>query len=58
MPLEKSPSKAAVGRNIKEMQDSGYPHKQAVAASLNNQRKSKFSSKDVATIKDRVKKGL
>lgn len=39
MPLMKSGSKAAVGKNIKEMMASGYPQKQAIAASLAQQRK-------------------
>lgn len=39
MPLIKSGSKAAVGKNISEMEASGYPAKQAIAASLSNQRK-------------------
>lgn len=40
MPLEKGKSKAVIGENIKEMKASGYPQKQAVAASLNQARKS------------------
>lgn len=39
MPLLKSPSRAAVGSNISEMRASGYPRKQAIAASLSNARK-------------------
>jgi hypothetical protein len=39
MPLEKSGSKAAVGRNIKEMKASGYPRKQAIAAALDTARR-------------------
>jgi hypothetical protein len=39
MPLEKTKSKAGIGRNIKEMMNSGHPKKQAVAASLNVARK-------------------
>ena len=39
MPLIKSGSKAAVSKNIAEMINSGYPQKQAVAASLSNARK-------------------
>ena len=41
MPLEKSPSKKAVGRNIREMKKAGYPQRVAVAAALNTQRKAK-----------------
>jgi hypothetical protein len=37
--LIKSGSKKSVGKNIKEMVSSGYPVKQAVAASLSNARK-------------------
>jgi hypothetical protein len=39
MPLIKSPSRAAVGQNIEEMQDAGHPHRQAVAAALSNARR-------------------
>jgi hypothetical protein len=45
MPLKKSASKKAVKENIKEMVKSGYPQKQAVAASLDNQRKMKGKKK-------------
>lgn len=38
MPLIHSPSRAAVGTNIKEMQAAGHPHDQAVAAALRNAR--------------------
>jgi hypothetical protein len=41
MPLKKSPSKKAVGENIREMRRAGYPQKVAVAAALNTQRKAK-----------------
>jgi hypothetical protein len=40
MPLKNGTSRATVGGNIAEMQDAGYPPKQAVAASLNQARKS------------------
>ena len=40
MPLKKGDSKAVVSSNIKEMRKSGYPEKQAVAASLSQARKS------------------
>ncbi|RPI83381.1 MAG: hypothetical protein EHM34_05400 [Nitrosopumilales archaeon] len=40
MPLQKGKSKKTVSSNIKEMMDSGYTQKQAVAASLNQARKS------------------
>lgn len=39
MPLIKSGSRAAVSRNISEMEQSGHPHNQAVAAALRNARK-------------------
>src|SRR4029077_613375 len=39
MPLIKSGSRAAIGENIREMQASGHPHNQAVAAALSNARK-------------------
>lgn len=39
MPLAKSPSRAAIGRNIKAEEMAGKPHKQAVAIALNVARK-------------------
>lgn len=39
MPLEKSKSKAAIGRNIKREEEAGKPQKQAVAIALNTARK-------------------
>jgi hypothetical protein len=38
MPLTPGASRAVIGRNIEEMQASGHPHKQAVAAALNTAR--------------------
>ena len=40
MPLEKGKSKKVIGKNIKEMEQSGHPKKQAIAASLSQARKS------------------
>lgn len=40
MPLKKGKSKKVISSNIREMMESGYPQKQAVAASLSNARKS------------------
>lgn len=40
MPLKSGKSKETIGSNIKEMEASGHPQKQAVAASLNEARKS------------------
>ncbi len=40
MPLSKGKSKKVIGHNIKEMEASGHPKKQAIAASLNEARKS------------------
>jgi hypothetical protein len=39
MPLIKSKSKKAVGKNISKMESEGYPHKRAVAAALETQRR-------------------
>ena len=40
MPLAKGKSKKVIGKNIAEMERSGHPAKQAIAASLNQARKS------------------
>jgi hypothetical protein len=39
MPLIKSASKKAIGKNIKEMEASGRPKKQAIAAALDTARR-------------------
>lgn len=40
MPLEKGKNRKVISHNIKEMENSGYPKNQAIAASLNEARKS------------------
>lgn len=45
MPLDKSGSKASVGKNISELKASGRPHKQAVAIAMKTQREAKGYSK-------------
>ena len=40
MPLHKGKSKEVIGENIAEMEESGHPPKQAIAASLNEARES------------------
>lgn len=40
MPLKKGASKRVISKNIKEMVHSGHPQKQAVAAALDEARKS------------------
>lgn len=45
MPLKKGSDKKTISKNISEMVHSGYPQKQAVAASLENARRSKAPSK-------------
>jgi hypothetical protein len=41
MPLKKGKSQKVVSENIREMIKAGHPRKQAIAAALNQQRKSK-----------------
>ena len=41
MPLDKSGSKASVGKNIKQEMAAGKPQKQAIAIALNTQRQAK-----------------
>lgn len=52
MPLEKGKSKATIGHNIEEMEKSGHPHKQAVAAALHTAHPG--GGKDAADLMDRV----
>lgn len=40
MPLHKGKSKKVIGENIKEMEASGHPKKQSIAAALSEARKS------------------
>lgn len=39
MPLKKSKSKKVIGENIREMEVSGHPKKQAIAAALDTARR-------------------
>lgn len=57
MPLEKGKSKAAIGRNIAEMEAAGHPRKQSIAAALGEARKSgaKIPMKKKSTAKRKVK---
>ena len=41
MPLKSGSSRKTISTNIREMMHSGYPQRQAIAASLSNARKSK-----------------
>jgi hypothetical protein len=50
MPLKRGTSRKTIGKNIKEMEASGHPKKQAIAAALNEARESG------ANIKKPVKK--
>jgi hypothetical protein len=43
MPLHQGKSKKVIGENIEELIQSGHPQKQAVAAALNQARKSSAS---------------
>lgn len=45
MPLMKSPSKKAVGKNIKTEMKAGKPQKQAIAIALDVQRRAKKATK-------------
>lgn len=45
MPLSKGKSQAVISKNISEMVRAGHPQKQAIAASLNEARKSGASIK-------------
>jgi len=40
MPLQNGKSQEVISKNIAEMEHSGHPHKQAVAAALNQARES------------------
>ena len=40
MPLKRGAGKAVIGENISEMEKAGHPKKQAIAAALNEARKS------------------
>jgi hypothetical protein len=40
MPLSKGKSKAVIGKNIKEMEETGHSKAQSIAAALNQARKS------------------
>jgi hypothetical protein len=40
MPLSKGKSRKTIGKNIAEMEESGHPKDQAIAASLSEARKS------------------
>lgn len=40
MPLSKGKSRKVIGHNIEEMEASGHPRKQAIAAALSQARKS------------------
>ena len=53
MPLKKSKSKAVVGENISKLMKEGYPQRQAIAISLDVQRRARAK----AAAKGRKKKG-
>lgn len=46
MPLSRGASRQTIGNNIKEMISAGHPQKQAIAASLNEARKSGTTHKE------------
>jgi hypothetical protein len=41
MPLKSGSSRETISQNISEMEHSGHPHNQAIAAALSNARKGK-----------------
>jgi hypothetical protein len=45
MPLQKGSSQTAISANIGELQDSGYPQKQAIAIAMDKAGKSKKKKK-------------
>lgn len=45
MPLKKGSGRKVIGENIKEMEASGHPRKQAIAAALDTARRSKKGKK-------------
>lgn len=54
MPLEKSPSRAAIGRNIKTEEATGRPKKQAVAIALSTARRAGAKIPKKSTAKSRT----
>lgn len=56
MPLKKGKSKKVVSKNISEMMHSGYPQKQAIAASLNSAGKSKKKKKHKESMEGYIKR--
>ncbi len=63
MPLKHGTSKKTIGKNIKEMEKSGHPKKQAIAAALNEARESgakipKKHAEKKQTKKDRMDESL
>lgn len=45
MPLQQGNSRAVISKNISEMEHSGHPHDQAIAAALSNARRGKKRKK-------------
>jgi len=56
MPLDKSGSKASVGKNIAKERAAGKPQKQAVAIALNVQREAKKPTRGSRTATHKAKK--
>jgi hypothetical protein len=56
MPLKKGKSRKVIGKNIHEMEESGHPKNQAIAAALNEARMSGAKISKKGKMKAKVKR--